>query len=273
MVVRKTTPAKAASTELANYDDELARRARGSKKIIADVGLGRFISVQGGQLRYNGSPVPDNTMRVVVIDSIMENTFYDRKYDPDDPTPPDCYAFGKVDLEADEDDEIVMRPHPKAHNPQNDTCAGCPQNEWGSADTGRGKACGQRRRLALMTEDGLELIPTAEIAYFKIAVTSVSAWAAYVKQLDSLYPGRPPFCFLTEISVVPDPKTQFKITFAFAGEVDRAYIGALIKKQDSIAEEIVAPYPDMPEAAPAKPAARGKVAGKALAPAGRARKF
>ena len=247
------------STELANFDEELARRARGSKKLVADVGVGKFISTQGGTLAYNGADVPGNSMHVVVISEIYENTYYAGKFDPDSKAPPTCYAFGQLDLDE-PDADVEMKPHEKAMEPQNDTCKGCPWAEWGSSDTGRGKACQNRRRLALFPADELDNVKAAQVAYLKVPVTSVAGWAQYVRSLDAAYPGKPPFCFVTELAVVPDKGTQFKVTFKLVDVIDAKLFRQLIEKQDSVKDEIVMPYPD-PQPEPEAPA-RGRTAAK-----------
>lgn len=268
MVARKPT-AKAASTELANFDEELARLGRGAKKTVADVGLGRSIGLQGGTMMYNGAEVAGNKLQCIVIDSILVNTYYDVAYKADTPTSPVCFAYGVVDLD-DPDAAIEMAPHEEASAPQNPVCgkAGqegcCPFNEWESADTGRGKACQNRRKLCIIPYDAdtdPSLVAAIEHAYLTVPVTSVAPWAAYVKQLDTMFNGKPPLAFVTEIALVPDKGTQFKLTFKLVEEVDRAWIGGLLKKHAAVQADMVQPYPKPQEEAP-KSAARGRSASK-----------
>jgi hypothetical protein len=133
----------------------------------------------------------------------------------------------------------------------------------------RGKGCKNIRRLALIAEDGLEDIENAEIAFLKVPVTSVRYWSGHVQTLASQLK-RPPFAVVTEISVVPDPKTQFAVKFRVAGQIDDPdVIQALIARHEAVADQIAFPYSknaDRPE--PAKPAARGpaKFAPRAAAP-------
>ena len=162
---------------LVPYDAELAKFAKAADATEAHVGGGgQFIKTRGGVLEFQGAEVPGNAMNVVVTDHVLENNFYGDKYDPDNPQPPICYAFGRTDKE--------MVPHEEAADPQADSCAECPWNKFGSADKGRGKACKNQRRLALIPEDGLGDLENAETAYLKIPVTSGKAWAGYVRSLD-----------------------------------------------------------------------------------------
>jgi len=74
------------------------------------------------------------------------------------------------------------KPDPGVPEPQNPTCAGCPNNEWGSGQ-GKGKACKDHRRLAVlilpyMTKGILEK-PLKEPVYFAVNPNSLKALKAY----------------------------------------------------------------------------------------------
>lgn len=242
------------------YDEELAQFAQ-QYATMEDGATGSlpFISTKGGRLTFNGGEVPEGRMNVIVLDHILENHYYADAYDPDNPSSPVCFAFGRKDEE--------MEPHEKSSEPQCETCKGCPMNEFGSADRGRGKACKNIRRLALITEDELENVEDAQVAYLKVSVTSVKAWAGYVQQLAKVM-NIPPFAAVTEVSIIPDPKSQFKLQFKLVEQItDKAIIKELIAKRGSIQQELVTPYqayePQEEEERPRrggakKPAARGR---------------
>ena len=216
---------------------------------------GTFIGTKGGRLSYKGGDVPDNKMNVVVIDHILENAYYSGKYDPSNPAPPACFAFGR--------DAKSMKPHELSGDPQCETCDACPMNKFGTADTGRGKACKNIRRLALLTEDGLEDVATAEVAYLKTPVTSGKSWSGYVKQLWDVFKS-PTLKFVTEIKSVPKD-TTFELLFKNVSEVtDGPTIGALIAKHATVKEDIEFPYQPAEEA-PEPPPTKGHAGGKVLA--------
>lgn len=200
---------------------------------------GTFITVRGGVMQFNKQPIAGNKLDVVVADSILENVYYEGDFDPDNPSSPVCYAFGKSDDE--------MRPHPKSSKPQHATCKGCPMNEFGSADKGKGKACKNTRRLALIPAGESDLnngrMEISEAAYMKLPVTSVKNWSLYVNQV-SVAHKRPPFGVVTEISVTPDPKTQFKVNFTCKGAVPADVTDAVFKRHYEQAEMIAFPYPE-----------------------------
>lgn len=217
------------------FDAQLAALAQTSAVAEeAALGGGAFLSTKNGRLSFGGNPVPGDKMNVVIFDSILENHYYNVAFDPKSPASPVCYAFGR--------DEKQMAPHAKCEEPQSGACKGCPLNEFGSADKGRGKACSNVRRLALIPEGGLDDVEGAEVAYLKVPVMSVKNWANYVTQLNTGLK-RPPLAVVTEVSVVPDDKSQFRVQFKLVREIkDSEQLGALMAKNALEADRIGFPY-------------------------------
>lgn len=207
---------------------------------------GAFVSAKAGVLQWQGNAVAGNKLDVIIVDSIYENALYEGDYDPDNPQSPVCFAFSH--------DEGELRPHEKSEKPQHDTCAGCPQNEWGTADRGRGKACKNIRRLAMVAAAPLEAdtIMKSEIAFMKLPVTSTKNWINHVNTLATI-DRRPPFAVVTTIGTVPDAKTQFKITFDKKSLIsDPAILEAAITRHEAQKATQIAPYAAN-SAAPAEP--------------------
>jgi hypothetical protein len=236
--------------KLALWDQQLAERAAKATAVVAGVGGGgNFLSIRSGILSYQKVQIPNNTMNVIVLAQILENLHYAEAFDPDSPAGPDCYAYG--------DDRKSMVPHDSVESPYNPTCVGCPMKEWGSADKGRGKACGDVERLALVTEGDLEQLATAEIAYLKVPYFSTLEWAAYVRQLAEVY-HKSFEAFVTKISVVPDAKSQFRVKFELASpiEFDQESYADLDAKRQEAEREIAFAYPKFDQEEE-KPAPRG----------------
>lgn len=234
-------PRKPTGTALVNWDEELAAEAKVAAGMEATTG-GSFVSLKSGVLSYNGAQIPGNKMNAVILDHVFENQFYTGKFEPDSPQSPVCYAFGRVEEE--------MAPHEKSEAPQHDQCTGCPMNEWGSADVGKGKACKNVRRLALVPESALEDLDGAAVAYLKLPVTSVKGWSGYVQQLSQVV-NRPPHAVITEISVVPDAASQFKVQFKLVDKItDGETLMKIRARRPGVQEGIVFAYPPNPEEAP-----------------------
>ena len=238
---------KKPATAIVRWEDELAKQAEAAAAQESSTSVGAFFSTKSGVLSFNDQPMPNNEMAVIILDSVFENVLYEGRYDPDNPTPPTCFAFGR-------DDSI--KPHEtvfEAGQNQSDKCKGCEHNEWGSAEVGRGKACSNKRRLALipaghfdragnftMIEDDTHY-QTAGLAFLKLPVTSVQGFAAYVKQISGALK-RPPHGMLTRIKLVPDPKSQFKMTFEALDKVPDHLMPIVMGRHHEAVESIEVPY-------------------------------
>jgi len=250
-MAKKQTPAK--GKQMQNWDAELAKLAEISAGIESHVGAGgNYIKTRGGHLEYNGGQIPQDKMNVIILDHVIEYVWYRDRYDPDDPQPPAAFAIGR-------DEEKLVWHENSDPEYAGQLCKDSDINQWGSADTGRGKACKNIRRLALLPEDALENVEAADPAFIKVPVTSVKAWAGYVRQLaDTLK--KPTLAVVTEIKLVPDAKTQFKMQFKLVGTIDDAEtVGALIAKRQVVESALFAAYAPPEEDAPQRPA-RGKPA-------------
>jgi len=251
----------------------MAAAASRQAAVEKPVGLNKSISIRGGILSIDDTPVPDNELDVVVLCAVHENQMFDGPFNPNSPQVPMCYSFGDPDAE---DPEATMVPHEKAKQPQDEGngCAGCWANEMGSADVGRGKACKNVRRLAVVTSDALDSaadLEVAEVRTLKVPVMSVKGWASYVRSKLSEELNRPAWGVVTTIKVVPDAKSQFKITFQFKELInfDQDLYDALKSKIREVTPNLIAPYPELEEQQ-APPARGGRGRAQPVQPVGRA---
>lgn len=241
------TMAKTASKALATWQEELAKDAQAAVATESSVQLGNRLSTKGGRFSFGGNLLKDTHIDLVVLDHVMKNTYYEGRYDPDNPASPVCFAFGT--------DEKTMAPHAESTKPQSKTCADCPQNKFGTSDTGKGKACKNIRELAVIPAEQLKTLATAEVGLLAVPVMSVKPWAAYVQQLAV---GKlPPYAVVTTVSIEPDAKSQYRLGFHPAEAIDMSeHFAALKAKRAEAAPMLVVPYKPV-EAQPAA-APRGK---------------
>jgi hypothetical protein len=247
MVTKKTAPAST-SRAVANWDEELAKQAAAAAQTEASTATGNFFSLKGGILAWNDSPMKNNEMAVIILDSVLENVYYGSDFDPDEPKGPLCFAFGR--------EEKDMAPHAdvvEAGSEQNETCHGCPMNEFGTADKGKGKACRNVRRMGLIPagsfakdgtfepEEDEDAYRDAQLGFLKLPVTSVKGYAAYVKTLAASLK-RPPLGVFTKITVVPDAKSQFRVTFEALGNVPNELMSAVMARKPEAVSTIDSPY-------------------------------
>lgn len=138
-----------------------------------------------------GFTTPDGetgaTIKGVIIDFATAHTHYPGAYDPDNPTPPNCFATSKVLTE--------LKPDPAAPEPQADNCLICPKNQFESG-VGKSKACKNTRVIALMQENATEdspiwmlSVPPSSLKFFDTYVSST------LRGRHNITPG----CVVTEI--------------------------------------------------------------------------
>lgn len=117
------------------------------------------------------APAP---LEVVVVDFITRREFFDKPYDADNPQPPACFAHGTGN-------SANFVPVANSPAPESKACKGCPNNEWGTAMTGKGKACGEVRYVAVMLPEACE--PDDPIYTVRVTASQLKAFDGFVKQI------------------------------------------------------------------------------------------
>lgn len=207
------------------------------------------ISIRGGRFRIveegSESVLPDLYLNVVIVGANprLSKIFYEKQYSPDsEPSVPDCYSFDG------------LRPHVGVPSPQNDICAGCPQNAWGSRTTPQGvaiKACADQKRLAVVAAGGAQLDDT--IYLVQIPPASLKNLNAYQRDLSRR--GIPPEVVITKLGFDTDASHP-KLTFEFGGFMTEEQQGRADTLFGSPAVVEVTGEADVPVGAiPAQPAA------------------
>ena len=226
---------------LATYDEQLAALAAQAAADAKDLGGGRkYISHRGGKLRVGDDVIPGNAIAAAILDAVPEHVYYRGRYDPDNPEDPTCFAVGRLE---------GLAPHADAAKPQAHACAECKLNRYGSADTGRGKACANKLRIAVVSVGGFDRHgnfeaserPGDEIAYMSIPVTSVALYVKFARSCASAHQ-RPPLGVVAKIAPVEDPKTQYKVTFEALGLVENEWLPTLLRLREECQEDLYAPY-------------------------------
>ena len=236
-----------AKTEIVTYESELAKLAEMSVNAEKSSAGVSFITTSGGAMKYRDNPISGNSLEVVVLASPVERLYYTSRFDPTNSAPPVCFALGST--------LTGLKPSHLSETVQAELCESCPKNQWGSSTNGgKGKACSEKRRLFLMTSDSISTVDSvgvSEVAALRIPVTSVKGFATYVQTVAATVK-RPLAGVVTKVSLVADPKTQFKIQFTYVKAIeDIEVIKALITRgeremtnainEPSTGEEVAAP--------------------------------
>ena len=95
--------------------------------------------------------LPDGTqtpgpIQLVVVDFCSQNKFWEESFDAKDIKPVACFAIGS--------DPRKMVPSDNAPLVQSTDCNACPNNQFGSAAQGGGKACKNSRMMVVLPPDG-----------------------------------------------------------------------------------------------------------------------
>lgn len=230
------TTEDSANTLPVKWDEELAKAAT-EVAATETPKLAKF-SFRSGIFAYQGVAIPGNKLECIIIASAFQHRLYKGSFDPDKPSTPICFSLSL----SGED----MVPSPGSKEPQSETCESCENFKWGSAikdgKPSRGKACKAGRRLILIPKSALvNGVAKAEMGMAEVPVTSVRGWANYVNALSTQY-RRPPWAMLTEVSVVPDLKTQFQVKFEPMGLVQDEHLAAVRDKIKMAEQVLLAPY-------------------------------
>jgi hypothetical protein len=263
MATRKTAAAKSTGTALTLWEAEMAEAAVAQASTEKPSGFTSSISFKGGRMKIDDSFVEGDELDVVILAVVHENQWYTGKYDPNVIQTPDCYAIGLEDED--------MTPHVDSADKQGDDdgkCLNCEHNKMGSADTGRGKACKNVRRIVCVPADALasvEAFEAAEMRTAKIPVTSVRNLSKYLRNKLVEEIKRPTYGVVTTMSCGPHAKYQVEVNFEFAELVnfDQALYEAVKRRAKEALDTLLASsYPKFAEEQVIQPPAKGSRAPK-----------
>jgi len=163
----------------------------------------RFRIVEGGT-----ETVLDSTSLDIVVvgaNPRLSKTWYAKAWTPEsEPASPDCFSMDGVSPDA------------SSAEPQNDLCASCPQNAWGSKITPQGKqikACSDQKRLAVVSADD----PTGPVYLLSVTPAALQGLSKYQKELSLR--GIPAEIVRTRVSFDTDASFP-KLKFDFGGFLD-----------------------------------------------------
>lgn len=235
-----------------------------AQSVMAGLGGGPAypkISIKGSRFRIKEGSTETvlNTLELDVVivgaNPRLSKTWYAAKWDPNaEPNAPDCYSLDGVSPAAD------------AANPQNDLCASCPKNAWGSEVTEKGqqlKACSDFKRLAVVAADDA----SGPVYLLEVTPAALKGLNQYQRELTMR--GIPAEVVKTKVSFDTDASFP-KLKFGFGGFLDadtQAVVDGLFGTPEvlEVTGEAAASAPQpAPVAAPA-PAPKPQVAPKPVA--------
>lgn len=169
------------------------------------------ISIKGSRFRIKDGDaetvLQETALDIVIVGANprLSKTWYAKQWTPDsEPAAPDCFSLDGI------------RPSADSTDPQNDLCATCPHNAWGSKVTPQGtkiKACGDQKRLAVVAADD----PTGPIYLLQVTPAALKGLGQYQKELAMR--GIAPEIVKTRITFDTDASFP-KLMFGFGGFLD-----------------------------------------------------
>lgn len=227
------------SNDLMQLDlEQLALLAESQLENEATIGNGpQMLSTRNGRLSLGGQPIAGDLVQCVVLCAPFENLYYDATFNAAELVPPKCFAMNLQQAE--------MEPSPRALAPQSDACFSCKHNQWGSSTTGsrKGKACRNTRHITFLTSDEINSpasIMSAKSYALRPPVTSVAAFGDYTKKI-AIALRKPLFAVVTEIKLVPDAKSQFRVEYRMIDEItDPEILIALMNRAKSETDALIA---------------------------------
>lgn len=178
---------------IVNFDELLAKKAAELASKISKPTGDRIKVTQSKQFRFPDGTSSGGPFEAIIVDFVSTNLFYEGAFNKDDIAPPDCFAIGEQ--------PSLLVPSDNSPKKQAQTCAACPQNQFGSA--GRGKACKNSRLLAVLPPDFAEDTP---IWLLSVSPTALKAFDAYVASIMATF-NAPPVKVVTTIGF--DPKVDY----------------------------------------------------------------
>lgn len=183
----KGVATRVTGTAMANIDAELANEVLDLKQQIGQASGNKIkLEASGDYVLPSGENL-GNEIQVVVLDFVSRNNLYLEQYNPNSPSPPDCYAIGKN----------INQMAPEADSPsiQSDACSTCPMNQFGSGVGGRSKACKNSRLAVVVLVDpedpSSSAMPDAPLYTIEFSPTSIKSFDGMVAMVARALGGPP----------------------------------------------------------------------------------
>lgn len=229
-----------------NYEDQLSREAAEIAK--------RLNAPSGDRIRYLGNrgfTTPDGNegteIECVIVDFVTANLYYDAAFDSSNPRPPACFAIGP--------EPKFLVPSPNSPAKQADSCNECPYNQYGTATTGRGKACKNTRLLALVSSTVFDDPDNTSIWILAVPPASLKAFDRYASTISSKH-GIIPVGVLTAIK--PNVEVSYASPqFELVRKLTAEELAVVMPLRNAANERLIA-EPDTSQYEPPAPVRSGK---------------
>ena len=132
-------------------------------------------------------------LTVIVVDYRNYSVYYPGTYDPKNKVPPVCWAIASDNKTSHQN----LVPGNNVQNPVNPQCEGCKWAQWKTGQGGKGKACKERIRVALVPLDGLT--DKTPVWLLDVSPTGLDSFGKLVNLVKAEH-GKPIMAGITKIS-------------------------------------------------------------------------
>jgi hypothetical protein len=179
------------STALATLRQELKQQLAQQKAALPPPTSPSIRVTQDKKFEFPDGTRTDKPFNAVILDWRYVNAYYKNAWRPGVVETPECWSVGA--------DANTMTPNEASAKPKHTDCDGCPMNQWGSGQGGKGKACGNKVRVALAPPDANEKTPVY------IITVSPTGYNPFNKMIAALINrGTPPITVTSAVGFDPD---------------------------------------------------------------------
>jgi hypothetical protein len=194
------------------------------------VGAGSKITLnKRGQFVFQGADIGEE-IKVIIVDHSFAKKYFDSPYDENNPSPPACFA---LKLKPDN-----IAPHDTSPDKQAKICDECWANKFKSDKRGKGKACQDKHRMAVLLID--DLADDSVLIEIEVPVTSGGAFRKYIKTLTK-GTDNPSYAVVTTITADDDADWQ-KFIFTYDDDVPENLMGVVMARRKEARELVMTPY-------------------------------
>lgn len=202
------------STVAASWQDRIKQHVERDAATAGGIAGWPYIGTSGGIFTLGEDDHRDKLEDVIILGAMHENAYYEGDYVAGESSAPVCFALSETEDDLAPPESLGEARQILHSEPVGEKCVDCWANQFGTAERGKGKACKNVRRLALLPADKLTVpyLSKVEGAMLRLPVTSVKGYSTFVNKVTKVL-GVPLFMLRCAITIEKDATTQFKIDF------------------------------------------------------------
>jgi len=194
-----------------------------------------YIKIKKSGYEFKGRKL-GTEFNAIILNHVYLNEWFDKAFDPDTPGTPACFSISNLGPKEED-----MVPHEKSPLKQSDFCKDCDKNEFGTAIVGKGKACGNKVRMALIPADNLDNLENKELAFLRTGVLGGINFEKF-RSTEQARHGLPVCAFVVKIGL-DDTQEQSVSSFDFVDAIeDMNDLNTLLDRSDDVVKTLTEPY-------------------------------